>query len=186
MTDDRSRTCYYVLEGIASWVLRHENGGSKILSLRGPGTIVPLYYTYSSTAMEGTQEGIALSDMKLLCIPRQALRDLMLEVPHIAIAMCDAYVKYTTLLQYDVSSQVFDPANVRICSYLYIQYLSMGSAVNMTHEEIGEATGVTRATTSKVLSALAKDGIISTGRNRLTIIAVERLLEHCSYMTSPR
>ncbi len=183
MTADRSKNCYYVLNGIAAYIIRHENGGEKISSLRGEGTIFPLYYTYGSTNIEGSLDVVALSDMTMINIPKDAFFDLMIEIPRLCIAMCDAWGKYATLLLYDVSSQLFDSANIRVCSFLYIQSLSLGRRLTMTHEEIGTATGVTRATVSKILGALSKEGIVSIGRNHLNILSVERLLNYCSYMS---
>jgi len=186
LTDDRSKNCYYVLSGTASYVLRHENGYAKVSSLRGPGTIFPLYYTYSSTNMESSLEVTALSNMELIDIPKAELLKLMIEIPRIGIAMCDAYGKYATLLLYDMSSQLFESANIRVCSYLYIQQLSFGRILQMTHEEIGDVTGITRATVSKILSDLRKEGIVKTGRNSITIESPAKLLKYCSYMASPQ
>lgn len=185
MNDDRSKNCYYVLSGTASYILHHENGGTKISSLRSKGTIFPLYYTYSSTNMESSLEMTALSDMVLIDIPKKELYDLMVEIPEVAIAMCDAYGKYTTLLLYEISSQLFESANNRVCSYIYIQHLSSDNIINMTHEDIGEATGVTRATVSRILSTLKKKGIISTSRSHIKVESSDDLLDYCSYMAYP-
>lgn len=185
MNADRSKNCYYVLDGVASYIMRHEDGGAKISSLRGKGTIFPLYYTYGSTNMESSLDVVAVSDLMTLDIPKKELMQLIIEIPQFGISMCDAWGKYATLLLYDVSSQLFDSASIRICSFLYIQHFSSGQQITMTHEEIGLATGVTRATVSRVLGALAKDGIITIKRNCVRIVSLNRLLEHCSYVTSP-
>lgn len=185
MSDDRSKNCYYVLEGVAAYIIMHEKGGAKTSSLRGPGTIFPLYYTHESTHMERVLDVVAQTDMTLIDIPKPELMQLMVQDPQIAIAMCDAWGKYATLLLYDVSSQLFDSASVRVCSFLYIQFLTYGPHLKTSHEKIGEATGVTRATVTRILSDLVKNEIIATNRNKLTILDVDHLLEYCSYLTSP-
>lgn len=184
MTADRSKNCFYVLSGVASYVMRHENGGTKITSLRGVGTIFPLYYTYSSTNMESSLDVIAVSDMEVIDIPKADLMQVMIDIPRFGIAMCDAWGKYATLLLYDVSSHLFDSANMRVCSFLYIQQLSSKNCIRMTHEEIGMATGVSRANVTRILGTLSKKGIISVARRRISILSVDQLLEYCSYTTS--
>ena len=178
--DDRSKNCYYVLEGIAAYIIIHEKGSVKTSSLRGPGTIFPLYYTHESTHMEKVLDVVARTDMTLIDIPKSELRQLIMEQPELSLALCDAWGKYATLLLYDVSSQLFDSASVRVCSFLYIQFLTYGSHLQVSHEKIGEATNVTRATVTKILNNLAKAKIISTGRNKLSILDVEQLRQYCS------
>lgn len=178
---DTRKEYYYVVCGKATFILRHEDGGAKASSVRAAGSIFPLFYTYSSTSVESILEVRAQTAMDLLVIPRDDLHKLMLEFPEIAIAMCNAYGKYTTLLLHDSADTQFESARIRVCNFLALRALASGDVLTATHDCISEFTGITRATVSRILSDLNQQGIISTGRQKIEILSRELLLAECSY-----
>jgi len=187
LPDDRSKVCYYVLHGTAVYTLLHENGGAKLSTMRGVGTIFPLYYTYQATTMERNLEVTALTTMETIVIPKEELHKLMLEIPEIAIAMIDTYGKYATILLYDNASQFFDSVKTKVSSFIYLQCYGNNAnlpSFNMTHEQISKATGVSRANVSRTISELRRDGIISTEHNCIYVQDKDALMEYCSYMAS--
>lgn len=187
LPDDRSKVCYYVLRGTAVYTLLHENGGAKLSTMRGVGTIFPLYYTYQSTTMERNLEVTALTAVETIVIPKEELRKLLLEIPEIAIAIIDAYGKYATILLYDNASQFFDSVKIKVCSFIYLQCYGNNANVpsfNMTHEQISKMTGVSRANVSRTISELRRDGVITTGHDRISVRDKDALMEYCSYMAS--
>ncbi|GAB2046003.1 hypothetical protein AGATL06_25020 [Agathobaculum sp. TL06] len=186
--NDRSKYCYYILQGSAAYTLRHSNGDEKLSTFRGKGTIFPLYFSFESTNMDYFLEVTAVTDIELLQIPKVAFRALMEEYPAIPFAMIDAYARYTALLNYDIASQVFDSVKVKICSFLWTTAFSdqhsAGLPITLTHEEIGRAVGVTRANVSRILSELRSEKIISTTRHSIRILDKDRLFQSCSCILS--
>lgn len=172
---------YYVLKGQASFVIRHEDGGAKVSSIRGKGSIFPLFYNFKRTNMEKILEVKARTDMELIVIPRSEFLRMMLENSGIAMAMLDAYGRYTTLLLHDMSNILFDSVYIRICNFLALQTLVSGDVVNMTHDDIAEVAGTTRATVSRALNILKCRNVVSISRQKICILSREKLLSGCSY-----
>lgn len=162
----------------------HESGRLKVSTFRGDGTIFPLYVNYSETIMEKVLEVQAFTDITVLEIPKYRIHNLMMENPDFAMAMNGAYSKYTTLLLYDLTSQLFDNALVKTCSFLhiYISYMqpAVPSVIELTQEEIGDIIGLTRPNVSRALNVLKKDGIIETDRGLIRVTDHERLKTYCA------
>lgn len=182
--EDRSQLCFYVLSGLFACVIRHESGGIKVSTLRGRGTIFPLYYRYPSTSMEQGLEVVALEQARLLQIPKDALLAYMMEKPECAVAMLDVYGKYTTFLLYDATSQLFDSIRSKVCSFLYLQTPpeTPDAVLTMSQDEIGAATGVSRANVSRIINELKREHVLSADRRKLVIHARDHLLRYCSYL----
>ena len=179
--EDPRKEYYYVIHGRASFVLRHEAGGAKVSSVRGQGTIFPLFYNFPSTNIERVLEVKARSNMELIVMPREDLLNLMLETPGIGVAMCDAYGKYTTLLLHEMTNILFDSVHIRVCDFLALQTQTSGDHISMTHDDIAELTGTTRATVTRVLNDLKNNEVISMSRKKIHILSREKLLAGCSY-----
>lgn len=176
--------CYYVLEGLATFSIIHESGRNKNCNFRGPGTIFPLYYGYHATIMEQYFEVRAFTDMTLIRMTRKQLSQLMSQDPQFCFAMCDCYCKYTTMLQYDISSQLFDNALVKLSNflYLYLEYMkpAVPDIVDLSQEEIGTTIGLSRSNTSRALGTLREQGIIQNARGLIRVIDKEKLICFCS------
>lgn len=176
--------CYYVLEGLATFSIIHESGRNKHCNFRGAGTIFPLYYGYSTTIMEQYMEVTAFTDMTLIQLTRNQLYHLMAGNSQFAIAMSDCYCKYTTMLQYDISSQMFDTALIKVSNflYLYLKYMapSTSNIINLSQEEIGTTIGLSRSNTSRALNILKEQEIIKINRGLIQVINKEKLILRCS------
>lgn len=70
-----------------------------------------------------------------------------------------------------------DTAGNRLVRTLKSLYEETGSTLNLTHQEIAQMAWTTLETTTRILSKLKKDNIISTKRGRIIILKPEILLE---------
>ena len=175
------QVCYYLISGRANSFLLHENGGAVELTARRPGSVLPLYFSYSSTAAEMVLEIVASTDCDLLVIPRSELRLLMMEKPEIAFAMIDAYASFSNYLDYELASRLFDSLETRVCNFLSL-HVGRAGYVKATQNQIAQAVGGSRVKVTVILGKLAKEGILETGRGKVTILNRERLEDRCSYI----
>lgn len=172
--------CFYLLKGCVNGRLVHESGGAAELMLRSEGSIFPLYYAHSTTAMEEVVEFVAMCDCELLVMPKAELRELMLEEPEIGLSMLEAYGALATYLNHALLSTLFDPIKTRLCDFLYMQRNSDNEVV-YTQEQIGKAIGAARPNVAGALKELEGRGVISKRRGAVIVVDEQLLLKCCSY-----
>lgn len=176
--------CYYIEKGVAIFSILHESGRSKNCNFRGAGTIFPLFYNYASTLMEQYMEVKAFSDIRAIQLTREQMKQLMTCNNQFAIRMSDCYCKYTTMLQYDLSMQIFDSSLVKTSNFLfiYMKYMnpSRSGLVALSQEEIGNTIGLSRSNTSRALNTLKNEGVITISRGNIRIVDPDKLLSFCS------
>ena len=178
--DRRDQYCYYVLKGRVSCTYLDEEGHVRTSTLRGVGTIFPLYYTYDKTSIEQTLEFVAFDDVELLMIPKRELHAMIEQDSQLAFAMMDAWGNYATYILYNFEVQ-FDTIRKRVCSFLYLHGNGKGR-IHANHSDIANAIGSTRENVSRTLSTLRDEGIISLSRGLIVVEDKERLLEQSSYI----
>lgn len=166
-SDDRSKFCFYVVSGLVRCSYLTESGTQMILTMRGPGTIFPLYYTHRLTSIERTVEFVATKKTELLMIPKDELLRLMDDDHEFMHAMLDAWGEYATYLLYSSETR-FDTVEQRVCGFLLLHGNGTGT-VRMTHEAIAQVTGTTRENVSRAISDLQHAGIIVARRGSVTI-----------------
>lgn len=175
----RQQVNYYIKRGLVNTTLLHVNGGYAELNLRGAGSIVPMYYSVDSTSMGVVQEAIAEQDCEVLCIPKQAIRKLILESPEFAMAMIDSYAKFATYLNYNLLSRLYDTLPTRVANFFVMH--SVGQNVSATQSDIARAVGGSRSKVSQALTELKEAGIIETYRGHIDIIDFDRLIKLCTF-----
>lgn len=180
--DDRSGKCFYILSGQVSCTFIDDAGNERISTIRGEGTIFPLYYTFNATTIERTLEFIADETTVLIEIPKNDLVTLMEEMPAVALAMMDAYGEYTTYLIYGTEMQ-HSPLQQKVCSFLALHGGDYG-VVRATHEQIAKSVGSTRENVTRILSKLQKQGIVSLSRGAVIVENPDKLNELIAYSAS--
>ncbi|OGO16288.1 MAG: hypothetical protein A2Z02_03640 [Chloroflexi bacterium RBG_16_48_7] len=65
--------------------------------------------------------------------------------------------------------------NRRLVNVLKILITKFGNTINLTSTEIADLAGTTTETTIRTLCNMKKEGIVSTGRGKLTILDVDKL-----------
>lgn len=180
-TDDRSKYCFYVTSGLVQCTSLTESGAQMISTMRGEGTIFPLYYTHKSTSIERTLEFSAVKKTELIIIPKDELLQLMQETPELMMKMMDAWGEYATYVLYSSETR-FESVQSRVCGFLILHGNGAGT-IRMTHEAIARATGATRENVTRVLSDLQRAGIVKMKRGMTQIVDRERLEELAPYVS---
>jgi len=181
-TDDRSKYCFYILRGLVQCSYINEAGVQMISTMRGEGTIFPLFYTHKSTTIERTLEFSAAKKTELVVIPKAELSGLMQEVPRLSLAMMDAWGEYATYVLYSSETR-FESVRQRVCGFIVLHGNGTGT-VSMTHEAIARATGTTRENVTRVLSDLQKLGIVKLSRGRIVVLDEDRLRDEASFVST--
>lgn len=102
----------------------------------------------------------ALTSSELIMIDKEKLTELIAKHPKLAFELLEILANRIRLLSTQLDSMTFMQADARIAQLL-LESESDGK-VQLTHEEIANAVGVSRVTVSKTLGVFAKDGIIAT------------------------
>ena len=70
-----------------------------------------------------------------------------------------------------------DTANNRLVRTLKSLYEETGHTLHLTHQEVAQMAWTTLETTTRILSKLKKDNIISTKRGKIIILRPDKLSE---------
>lgn len=118
---------------------------------------------------------VAAEDSELIIINEQQLTRLIQKYPKVAFELLEILANRIRLLSSQLDSMTFKQADARIARLL-IESETDGR-VNLTHEEIAGAVGVSRVTVSKILGCFATEGLISTEYGYVNIKDSKRLVE---------
>ncbi|PRY42498.1 Crp/Fnr family transcriptional regulator [Umezawaea tangerina] len=154
------------------------SGHEKVLAVRGPGDIVG-----ERSAVDGLPRSAtvrALGEASALVIQPLRFTELCKRQPHIAWAVLTVVVSR----QRDADRQRIQfsgTATQRVAAVLLDVALHRGvgsaGAVALSQEELASTAGTSRESLVRVLRLLREQGIVSTGRRRIDILAPDRLYE---------
>jgi len=194
------RSCL-ILSGFA---FRHKvtlEGARQIVSVHIPGDFLDLDGALLNVADHNVQ---ALSRCELACIPRAAIRDLILAHPRVGTAMWTETLIDGSMFREWVVNVGRRDARSRIAHLLceFARRLDVvGLAAQyryelpMTQEQLADATGLTPVHVNRVLMGLARDGLIERTKRFIGIPDWEALRRvagfsetylHLDQLSSPR
>lgn len=117
----------------------------------------------------------ALTSSELIMIDKEKLTELIAKHPKLAFELLEILANRIRLLSTQLDSMTFMQADARIAQLLLES--EADGKVQLTHEEIANAVGVSRVTVSKTLGVFAKDGIIATEYRGVVIKDKDKLSE---------
>lgn len=117
----------------------------------------------------------ALTSSELIMIDKEKLTELIAKHPKLAFELLEILANRIRLLSTQLDSMTFMQADARIAQLLLES--EADGKVQLTHEEIANAVGVSRVTVSKTLGVFAKDGIIATEYRGVVIKNKDKLSE---------
>ena len=177
---------HYILSGAAMHYALHESGRRKIISFHGPGTVFP-GYRQNGYRIECTLATQALSDMRVLEFTVPQFAAMFASSPALSRQVVNWYSMYINRFLYETIHQEFNPTCIKLCNLLYLLLMNRpaasGPAIGMTQEELADILGMSRVQVSRELSALRKQGILSTGRGGLTVTSPLKLARLCTSET---
>lgn len=117
----------------------------------------------------------ALTDCEVVIIDSETLFELISINPKIALVLLEILSDRIRSLTSQLNSMTFMQAYERIAACLAEN--CRGPLINLTHEEIAAAVGVSRITVSKILASLTAKGIIQTKYRHIVVKDREALKE---------
>ncbi|RKT56904.1 Crp/Fnr family transcriptional regulator [Saccharothrix australiensis] len=173
-----TRHVLVVRRGLLRVTATKAGGGEKVLAVRGAGDIVG-----ERSAIDGLPRSAtvrALGAVRALILSASAFASLCQRHPRIAWAVLTVVVAR----QRDADRQrlqISGTATQRVAAVLIDVALERGiadqGAVSLSQEELAGIAGTSRESLVRVLRSLREEGVISTGRRKIEILAVERLYD---------
>ena len=164
---------YYLKEGEARSFISLDSGEERILTVHRAGDLMGEASFFDNCPR--VSSAVAVSACLVFSVDRPQLDAVFLRHPELALPMLQYLARTVRLLSAHVDGMSFLSADRRIARYLLSLPPRQGS-LHCTHEEIGEAVGVSRVTVSRVLSQWSRQGLVSTGYGSLTLLDRDRLL----------
>lgn len=111
---------------------------------------------------------IAQTDCEIICLNHSTVDGLFQRDPALASAMITYLARTVRILSGHVDTISFQSAHERLRNLL-VNHPSASGEIHITHEELASALGLSRVTISRLLSDLAKKGLLTTGYGKIRL-----------------
>ena len=169
-------TCFYYLKcGRVKSFIQSEDGGERVLHVYGPGSLFGEASFFDE--LPRVSSAVALTDCQIVAIDRELVTQEIAQNPELALAMMKYLARTIRLLSDQVDQMAFRPARWRVCWYL-LSLADGDGLVRCSQEEIATGVSVSRVTVSRLLSELARDGLLEPGYRAIRLldrVGLERL-----------
>ena len=166
-------TFYYLLSGSARSYISSETGDERVLTTHRAGDLMGEAAFFDGCPR--VSSAVAVTKCQVVSIDRERLDGVLRAHPELAIPMLQYLARTIRLLSDHVDGMSFHPADQRVARYLLTIPPESNGALRCTHEEIGQAVGVSRVTVSRILGQLSQKGILKTRYGSLSLSDSERL-----------
>jgi CRP/FNR family cyclic AMP-dependent transcriptional regulator len=178
---DPGDTCYVVREGTVSIRRDHPDGRSRALAELRPGSIFGELSMFGAETRSATAE--VLEPTQLVAILRADMQRVIRSSPDIAFKMLAELADRVRLVNEQLSRQSFQTVSGRVASTLLAQVITRQSEgadehdvlVKATQAEIAQLAGTSRESASRFLATLAREGVVTLGRGKVTVHDPDRL-----------
>jgi|SRR5215218_962677 len=178
---DPGDTCYVVRSGTIAIRRDHSDGRSRALAELRPGSIFGELSMFGAETRSATAE--ALEPSTVVAILRADMQRVIRSSPDIAFKMLAELADRVRLVNEQLSRQSFQTVSGRVASTLLAQVTTRqdeGAAENdvlvkATQSEIAQLAGTSRESASRFLATLAREGVVTLGRGKVTVHDPQRL-----------
>lgn len=178
---DPGDTCYVVRSGTVSIRREHPDGRARALAELRPGSIFGELSMFGSETRSATAE--ALEETSLVAILRGDIQRVIRSSPEIAFKMLAELADRVRLVNEQLARQSFQTVSGRVASTLLAQTITRQAegagdrdvTIKATQAEIAQLAGTSRESASRFLATLAREGIVTLGRGRVTVRDPDRL-----------
>lgn len=167
---------HFILSGSVVINSINEAGEERRWSRHGPGAIIPLHHAVDLTLPETRMTIRAECETETIPIPKKDIEEMLRTRPEFATAMCDAWMRWCTLVLYEVRIS-HESVLARTCGYLLMTCDENGS-VNATHQEIADSIGASRESVSRALSSLKRTGTVRQNVGAIEIMDYNAIIEY--------
>lgn len=181
------RRAYYIREGVARLSYLNEEGTEGTLFFFGRGSIYPINVRDEVLTAETYLHLVAVTDLSVIRFPGLQIVSMCEESQDFGLAIINHYVGYANVL---ITKQLLNSYNdstqlVSALLYLYVNEQSnVNGVVDLTQEQIGQVTGLSRTQVTRVLGVLRSDRVVETHRGRLRIVDLGALKDRYTHMSS--
>ncbi|MGB9682107.1 MAG: Crp/Fnr family transcriptional regulator [bacterium] len=178
---DISYTLDIIKKGKLKVTIMTEEGKEKILAILSEGDIIGEISLIDNRPRSATVE--ALEDCSLLSIKKEDFGKFLLEYPKISIEIARILSERLRDADRSIEELTFYDVRTRIISLLislgerYGKPISNGIEIHIrfTHQELADLVGSSRETITRVLGELQENKIIRIEKDKILIIAPEKL-----------
>lgn len=172
---EQAECFYYLKKGIVKIFFNSVVGMQKTISIVDDGSILGEAAFFDQ--MPRISSAQTVTQCTIIKITNRQLEEAFAKNPEIAIHLLRVQAQSIRMLSAQVSGMAFSKADCRIANQLIQSQTTYNEKiiVNLTHEEIGNLTGVSRVTVSKILNSFAKNNIIETAYRYIIIKNIKEL-----------
>ncbi len=163
---------YYLSAGSARSFITSEQGEERVLTVHRTGDLMGEASFFDECPR--VSSAVAVTDCQIISIDRNQLNAIFAQHPELALPMLQYLARTVRLLSGHVDS-AFLPAERRIARQLLAFPQQDDGSILCTHEELGQAVGISRVTVSRVLAGLAQRGWLRTSYGKLFLLDTSAL-----------
>ena len=164
----------FLKSGSIRVTLTAENGREVVLYRVGPGDVCLQTFTCLIEGRDYAAEGVAETDLVGEILPHSQFQHALATDPDFRMAIFSAVAKrfadYERVVE-DVALTGFDTRLARAL----LRLAGPSAEITVSHDDIAAETASGRAVVSRRLAALARQGVIATGRRRIEILQRAKL-----------
>ena len=158
---------YYLLRGKAKSYISSPAGEERSLTIHRDGDLMGEASFFDQCPR--VSSAVAVTECEVVSVDRDRLDAIFQKHPELAQPMLRYLARTVRLLSSHVDDMSFLTADRRIARYLLSLPPEGDGRLCCTHEEIGQAVGVSRVTVSRVLSQFSQAGLLTTGYHYLVL-----------------
>ena len=163
----RPECFYYLVSGSVRSFISSGSGEERVLAVHRSGDLMGEASFFDGCPR--VTSAMALEDCRILTINQAQLEAAFQRHPELALPMLQYLARTVRMLSDHVESSSL-PARQRVARWLLGQPRQNGGAIPATHEDIGQAVGLSRVTVSRVLGELAARGLVELGYRSIAIL----------------
>lgn len=171
---------FYIKSGRVKLICSNEEGKLYSVLRMSSGNIMPLKFQDDSTFdFESNMNIEALCPVTVISFSPETFHNIIRENQDLSLNCLEHSIKINNLYQYEIMSLTISDSRKRICEMLYMLNLYGTSTdttvLDISQKELADGLGISRIQLGRVLKELRDVEIISTRRNKITVINPEKL-----------
>lgn len=163
---------YYLISGSVRSFISTSSGEERVLTVHRSGDLMGEASFFDGCPR--VTSAMTLEDCLVLAVNQIQLDNAFQQHPELALPMLQHLARTVRMLSDHVGSSSL-PAQQRIIRWLLGQLVTEKGNIHTTHEDIGQALGLSRVTVSRVLGELAALGLIAQGYRSVAVVDRDRL-----------
>ena len=172
---------YFILDGWIKTYKTNWEGQEQIVSLLQTGDMFPHTGFFDANPYPATAR--ALTDTHVLAVPIDAFKQLILDMPSVAIRLIDVMGDKIRELQEKLQQMTGHDVNERLVflltrladKYGHADRSAVRIELPVTNQELANLIGTSRETVNRLLNQLKKRRILDTRRSEIVILDIDAL-----------